>query len=128
MPKKRRIIWYHPDLKEQAKDLRNNCTKAEYILWRRLKGNQLKGYDFHRQKPLLHYIVDFYCHELNLAIELDGKIHNNEDNKIRDVIRQEALEDHGVSFLRFTNEEVLNNLNQVVRKIIDWIEKFEATH
>ncbi len=126
MPKRRRIIWYHPDLKEQARELRNSCTEAECILWRRLKGNQLKGYDFHRQKPLHYYIVDFYCHELNLAIELDGKIHNNEDNKIRDVIRQETLEDYGVSFLRFTNEEVQDNIGLVIRKIINWIEKFET--
>lgn len=87
MPKQRRIIWYHPNLKEQARDLRNNSTEAESILWKRLKGKQIKGYDFHRQKPLLYYIVDFYCHELNLIIELDGKIHLNEDNKIRDLVR-----------------------------------------
>ena len=127
MPKRRRIIWYHPDLKEQAIDLRNNCTEAECILWKRLKGNQLKGYDFHRQKPLLYYIVDFYYHELNLIIELDGKIHLNEDNKIRDLLRQEALEEYGITFLRFSNEEVLNDLEAVIREIIKWIEEFKVS-
>jgi len=128
MSKQRKIIWYHPNLKEQARDLRNNSTEAEYILWKRLKGKQIKGYDFHRQKPLLYYIVDFYCHELNLIIELDGKIHLNEENKIRDLVRQEALEEYGISFLRFNNEEVQNNLEGVIRKIIKWIEEFEIAH
>ena len=74
---KRRIIPYNPNLKLLAKDLRNNSTFGEVILWKKLKGKQFFGYDFHRQKPLLDYIVDFYCAELNLIIEIDGNYHNH---------------------------------------------------
>ena len=124
MFKHRRIIWYHPDLKEQARALRNNCTPAEKILWQRLKGKQLLGYDFHRQKPLLYFIVDFYCHELNLIIELDGNIHSLENVKYRDTKRQELLEEFGITFLRLKNEEVLSNCEEVVARIEDWIIDF----
>jgi very-short-patch-repair endonuclease len=70
-------------LVEQARELRNNCTQPEKILWQRLKGKQIRGFDFHRQKPLIYYIVDFYCTPLKLAIEIDGNIHNQEENKMR---------------------------------------------
>ena len=125
---KRRIIWYHPDLKAQATELRQNPTHSEKILWEKLKGKQMKGYDFHRQKPLDHYIVDFYCSELMLAIEIDGSVHLKDDIRLRDVLRQESIEDYGVKFLRFTNEEVMNNLKQVVEEIEGWIEKVEDGH
>jgi very-short-patch-repair endonuclease len=67
---KRKIIPYNPQLKELARRLRNDGTLGEALLWKELNNKQLYGYDFHRQKPLLNYIVDFYCHELNLVIEL----------------------------------------------------------
>lgn len=71
----RKIIPYNPILKKRAQDLRNNSTPSEIRLWIHLKGKQLCGYDFHRQKPLDNFIVDFYCNELMLAIELDGYSH-----------------------------------------------------
>ena len=67
---KRKIIPYKPYLKLLARKLRNNSTKSEMKLWLCLKGRQMCGYDFHRQKPLLNFIADFYCHELKLVIEL----------------------------------------------------------
>ena len=67
---RRKIIPYNPALKEKARELRNNSTKTEIMLWMYLKGKQMKGYDFHRQKPLDEYIVDFFCNELLLAIEI----------------------------------------------------------
>ena len=76
---KRKIIPYNPKLKELARELRNNSTKAEIILWLKLKNKQLYGYDFHRQKPIDNYIVDFFCQELMLAIEVDGYSHQFED-------------------------------------------------
>ena len=124
---KANIIWYHPDLVLQARELRNNCTPAEKILWHKLKGKQLDGYDFHRQKPLCYYIVDFYCPRLRLAIEINGTIHLSEDNKSRDIKRQEELEDMGISFLRYTNSEVLDNVDDVVQKIYRWIEENKET-
>ncbi len=83
--KKRKIIPYNPNLKELARKLRNNSTKAEIILWLKLKGKQMYGYDFHRQKPLDNYIADFFCHELMLAIEVDGYSHELLDVYYKDV-------------------------------------------
>lgn len=68
--KRRKIIPYNPALKEKARELRNNSTKTEILLWLNLKGKQMRGYDFHRQKPIDNYIVDFFCNELMLAIEI----------------------------------------------------------
>lgn len=76
---KRKIIPYNPNLKELARKLRNNSTQSEIRLWQYLKGKQMMGYDFHRQKPLLNYIADFFCHELALVIELDGYTHQFEE-------------------------------------------------
>lgn len=75
----------------------------------------MMGYDFHRQKPIGHFIVDFYCAKLFLAIELDGSSHD--DKKESDETRQNALELLGISFLRFTNDEVLGNIEAVLNRI-----------
>ena len=85
---KRKILPYNLKLKELARDLRNNSTKSEVILWLKLKGKQMYGYDFHRQKPIDNYIVDFFCHELMLAIEVDGYSHQLEDVYFKDVKRK----------------------------------------
>jgi very-short-patch-repair endonuclease len=127
MPKRRTLIWYHPDLKEQARELRNNCTLSEKLLWQKLKGKQLKGYDFHRQKPLNYYIVDFYCNELGLAIELDGSVHRAEDTIYRDKRRQEALEECGIRFLRFSDEDIYRNIQDVLARISEWVDDFERS-
>jgi very-short-patch-repair endonuclease len=76
MKTKRTIYPYNPKLKELARQLRNNSTFAEVLLWNELKNKQIKGYDFHRQKPILNYILDFFCSELKLAIEVDGLTHD----------------------------------------------------
>ncbi|WP_271784819.1 endonuclease domain-containing protein [Aquimarina algiphila] len=68
-------IKYNPKLKELARQLRNNATKSEIRLWQKLKRGQMYSYDFHRQKPIDNYIVDFFCNKLQLAIELDGYSH-----------------------------------------------------
>jgi very-short-patch-repair endonuclease len=125
MYKKKKLIWYHPGLVEQAKELRNNCNEAEKLLWQRLKRKQIRGYDFHRQKPLVYYIVDFYCTPLRLAIEIDGEIHNNDEIKHRDQFRQELLEDYGISVLRFSNRDVQERMDWVVECIVGWIDENE---
>src|SRR5690349_20864113 len=102
----RRIYPYKKNLKETARHLRNNPTPTEFLLWQRLKGNQVRGYDFHRQKPILNYVVDFFCHELELVIELDGSSHDVFDTPEYDAIRQREIEELGVQFLRFRNEEI----------------------
>ena len=123
MKDKRNIIWYNPVLTEKARKLRNESTKSEIILWKFLKGKQMLGYDFHRQKPLNNYIVDFYCNELMLAIEIDGSSHDTEERQGEDKIRQEILEELGIIFLRFRNEEVKISTDEVVSEIKDWIVK-----
>jgi very-short-patch-repair endonuclease len=113
-----RIIPYDRHLKERARALRKNSTPAELELWEAIRKKKL-GVEFHRQVPLLHYIVDFYCHEIGLAIEVDGQIH--EIQVIEDGMRQGKLEKYGVHFLRFTNDEVIHDLNKVLNKIKDKI-------
>jgi len=115
---KREIIPYNPKLKEYARNLRNNSTLSEAILWRYLKGKQL-GYDFHRQKPIDNFIVDFYCNELKLAIEIDGITHNFKMEK--DKKRQLKIESYGINFLRFTEQEIRNNIEGVMSVIENWI-------
>jgi very-short-patch-repair endonuclease len=119
---KNKIIPYNPKLKEYARLLRKNSTLSEVLLWQQIK-NKALGVQFHRQVPMLDYIVDFYCHELMLAIEIDGDSHlykYNYDNK-----RQGDLEKEGVVFLRFTDIDVKRNmfsigltLEQVVQQLI----------
>ena len=112
--KTKNIIRYNPELKELARQLRNNSTKAEVFLWMKIKGKSL-GYEFHRQVPIDEYIVDFYCPELKLAIELDGSTHNYK--YYPDVLRQRRLESLGVRITRFINEDVYFHLNDVLRAL-----------
>ena len=120
----RRIIPYNAFLKEYARRLRRRSTLSEVLLWRRLKGRRMRGYDFHRQKPLGHYIVDFYCCDLMLAIEIDGSSHNGRVEQDR--IRQEAIERCGVRFLRFDDRLVKEDIDRVVRAIEAWIDEHEG--
>ncbi len=80
----------------------------------------MKGYDFHRQKPIQRYIVDFFCHELMLAIEIDGVTHNEKIDY--DIQRQKQIELLGIQFLRFTDEDIKGNLAGVLEKIEIWID------
>ena len=122
MRKKLKLPWYHPDLVGRARELRKNSTKAEAMLWEKLKGKQVKGCSFRRQRPIGHYIVDFYCPEFNLVIELDGSIHNRIDIKRRDQLRQDELEELGLTVLRFCNEEVFRSPDAVLDQIKQWME------
>lgn len=118
---KRKIIPYNPALKEKARRLRNNSTKSEILLWQFLKKKQMLGYDFHRQKPLDKYIVDFFCNELMLAIEIDGESHHGKEKY--DANRQKQLEDLGIRFLRFEDTEIFYNLEEVLKTIENWIKE-----
>ena len=91
-----------------------------------LKNKQIKGYDFHRQKPINSYIVDFFCPRMNLAIEIDGESHRDE-RLDKDLIRQGKLESLGVKFLRFYDNDVKQNMEGVISTIINWIEEFERS-
>jgi len=120
---KRNIIPYNPKLKPLAKKLRQNMTLSEVLLWDELKQKKIKGYDFDRQRPIDEFIVDFYCKDLKLAIEIDGDSHNNEEVYKADVKRQGKLENLGVQFLRFDDLEVKKNISNVLRTIEIWIEE-----
>ncbi|PCJ26603.1 MAG: DNA methylase [Flavobacteriales bacterium] len=122
---KRKIIPYNSKLKELARKLRNNSTKSEIRLWQQLKRKQLFGYDFHRQKPLLNYIADFYCYELKLVIELDGYTHQFEEVVIKDELKQKELEEIGLTVLRFDDNEVMKDINNVLRTLEGYIDDFE---
>ena len=123
MSESKKKLWYNSELKKFARELRNNSTLSEVLLWKHLKGKQMCGFDFHRQKPIGYYIVDFFCAKLMLAIELDGSVHDSEEAQRRDAIRQQELEDKGIRFLRFRNEEVLKNMKETLTVIERWIEE-----
>ncbi len=114
-------IQYNPKLKEAARRLRNNSTKAEIKLWTYLKGKQLIGYDFHRQKPIDNYIADFFCNKLMLAVELDGYTHSFEEVADRDEIKEQRLNEIGIRVLRFKDEDVMNNIEGVIAEVKEWI-------
>jgi very-short-patch-repair endonuclease len=122
---RRKIIPYNPKLKELARKLRNNSTKSEIALWQELKGKRIHGYDFHRQKPLLNYIADFYCYELKLVLELDGYTHQFEEVQIKDDQKQSELENIGLTVIRFQDNEIFNDMNNVLREIEGHVIKFE---
>jgi len=125
MSTKRKIIPYNPELKDLAKELRRNMTLSEVLLWNELKNKQVLGYDFDRQRPICNFIVDFYCKELSLAIEIDGDTHIYRYDY--DDERQRSLEKLGVHFLRFEDIEIKKNMNNVLRVIEDWIKKKKPT-
>ena len=121
---KRKIIPYNPKLKELARQLRNSSTKSEIKLWQHLKRNQIQGYDFHRQKPLGNFIADFYCYELNLVIEIDGYSHQFEETQEKDKQKQIELEKMGLAVIRFQDEQVNSDINNVLRTIENYINEF----
>ncbi|RYZ60748.1 MAG: DUF559 domain-containing protein [Chitinophagaceae bacterium] len=100
----------------RAAELRKRQTNAEEILWGYLR-TKPGGFKFRRQHPFLNYILDFYCHTLHLVIEVDGRIHEREDVKQNDQVRQKHLQDHSLQILRFTNEEIEQRLEHVICEI-----------
>jgi len=126
--KKRKIISYNPRLKELARQLRNNSTKSEIILWLKLKGKQMYGYDFHRQKPIDNFIIDFFCHELMLAVEVDGYSHEILEVYNKDVKKDKKLNEIGITVLRFSDYQVLKEMDNVLRAIEWFIIEFEKKH
>ncbi len=112
--------------KKIRKKLRNNLTKAEVILWSKLKGKQT-GCKFRRQHGIGNYIVDFYCPELNLAVEIDGDSHFlNETAEERDKRRGNFIKKQGIEIKRYTNSEVVTNLGGVVDDLYMTIEKLRS--
>ena len=100
-----------------ARKLRKEQTEAERFLWVRLRGRKLKGFKFRRQHPIKNWIADFYCHEAKLVIEVDGGIHLNKRQQQSDEGRTYELEGLGLKVLRFTNDEVISEINKVLKEI-----------
>ena len=103
-------------------------TLSEVLLWNELKQKKMKGYDFDRQRPIDNFIVDFYCKDLMLAIEIDGSSHDTEKAHKKDLERQTRLETFGVRFLRFDDREVKCDMMNVLLEIEGWIVDFEKKH
>ena len=109
-------LGYNKKLKELARNLRKNSTKAEIRLWSEvLRAGKMKGYTFLRQRPVLNYIADFMCKELKLIIEVDGATHNHEEQWYKDQERQKELEEYGFTVLRFSDNEIQKNLEGVYK-------------
>ena len=120
-----KFYHYNKNLRQYSKQLRNNSTLAEIILWNEvLKGRKL-GYQFHRQRAILNYIGDFLCKELKLVIETDGATHLEEDVIRKDKEKQGNLFSHGYTILRFKDTEVVEDLEDVRKKIELWIREYE---
>ena len=109
---------------QRAKELRRDMTPAEKILWQELRGNKL-GVHFRRQQVIAGFIVDFYCHKAGLVIEVDGDIHDLQQEE--DARREKVLREMGLRVIRFGNEEVMKNLSTVVGKIREVIGVFLFT-
>jgi len=101
-------------LRKKARELRNNMTRAEIILWSRIKSRQINGFKFRRQYPVLDYIADFYCHDLKLIIEVDGEIHNLHSQRNADIKRDKMLKNNGYYVLHFNNHEIETDLQRSV--------------
>ena len=108
---------YNKNLKLPSRDSRNNMTDAEQMLWQRLRRKQILGLQFYRQKPILNFIVDFYCPAANLVIECDGSQHYTIDGLAADRARDQALGQLGLNVLRFDNRQILTEIDGVVEKI-----------
>ena len=116
-----RWVHYNPRLKQIARTLRKNMTLGEILLWRELKGKKLLGYDFHRQKPIGEYVVDFYCPALKLVLEIDGDSHDGKEEADR--LRQQKLESMGLTVLRFWDSDVKCNAKYIIEQLRGWIEQ-----
>jgi very-short-patch-repair endonuclease len=116
---------YNKDLKEFSRRLRNNSTPGEILLWLQLRAASMMGYTFNRQKPLHRYIVDFYCKPLKLVIEIDGTYHFEPEQRVKDVKRQKLLEEMGLNFLRFSEQQVRKDMDLVLNAIRNYVAEFE---
>ena len=106
-----------PEIFLRASQLRQHMTNAEKILWKKLRMKGVLGLTFRRQHPVNQFIADFYCHKAMLVIEIDGSIHDIESFKVRDKGRTDEFEKFGILTIRFTNDEVINNISMVIMRI-----------
>ncbi|MDN4164753.1 endonuclease domain-containing protein [Cytophagales bacterium LB-30] len=123
------FFHYNKNLKSFARQLRKDPTRAEIRMWQNvLRNKQMMGYRFLRQRAIDKYIVDFFCKELKLIIEIDGITHQWEEVAKKDVIREDRLRELGYQMLRFTDDEVKDDLPNVIRTLENWILDFEEQY
>ncbi len=111
------MLSYNKRLKQFSRNLRKNMTEAEKLLWSKIRRKQLKGLQFYRQKIIGNYIVDFYCPESKLIIEVDGGQHYGTEGKNKDHIRDDYMKKTGISVLRFSDRDVLKQIDSVIEEI-----------
>jgi very-short-patch-repair endonuclease len=111
------MLNYNKGLKEHSRELRSNMTDAEKLLWTRIRGKQMKGYQFYRQRIISNYIVDFYCPNAGLVIELDGGQHYNDEGREKDMVRDNYMGNLGIRVVRFSDREIFEKLDAVLERI-----------
>jgi very-short-patch-repair endonuclease len=112
------MLYYgNRELVERARILRNNMTLAEIILWSRLRSKKINGYKFRRQQPIFDYVVDFYCDELKMIIEVDGEIHLLSEKTDSDLKRDKILKINGYHIIHLTNLEIETELDATIKKV-----------
>ena len=112
----------NPEFKQRRCDLRRNQTEAEKSLWQQLRNRKLNGLKFYRQFSVGPYILDLYCPALGLGIELDGGQHADDDAMKYDEYRSEYLLAYGIKVIRFWNNDVMNNMECVLNRIMEHVE------
>jgi very-short-patch-repair endonuclease len=121
--KKSRVIDYEffygapPEIFFRASQLRNNMTRSEMLLWEKLRRKKIYGLTFRRQHPINLFIADFYCHKAKLVIEVDGSLHEIESYKTRDKGRDDEFEKFGLITIRFSNDDIIYDIDSVIKKI-----------
>jgi cyclase len=110
---------------DNAKLLRKKGTSAEQFLWTIIRNRKILGFKFRRQHPIKYFIADFYCHEAFLVIELDGNIHELENIKTYDQKREEIINSLGITVLRFTNDEVFSDVDNLINKVEKYLINFK---
>jgi very-short-patch-repair endonuclease len=118
---KRIVLRSNDELLEKSRELRKRMTLAEVLLWSKIRSRQVDGYKFRRQQPLLDFIVDFYCHDLKLIIEVDGEAHYFADQIKLDKYRDKIFKLNGYNVFRISNDEVISNLDGSVDKLKSYI-------
>ncbi|MGA6136237.1 endonuclease domain-containing protein [Acinetobacter dispersus] len=111
------MLPYNKNLKQASRNLRSHMTEAEQLLWQRVRRKQILGLQFYRQKPILNFIVDFYCPAVSLVIEFDGGQHYTEIGLEADQNRDHALSELGLIILRFSNHQILTEIDAVIEQV-----------
>jgi very-short-patch-repair endonuclease len=114
-------LFYNLNLKKFSRELRRNMSSAERLLWAKIRKKQLKGLQIYRQRIIGNYIVDFYCPKAKMAIEIDGGQHYFDEEVEKDKKRDDYLNALGIKVLRFSNNEILENIEEVLEKIYEEI-------